>query len=63
MCIYCGSEDDELVIDTERPSEGKNLHPRCQSCVESGKPRLACGKRAFDERTDNDDNDEECEAI
>jgi hypothetical protein len=45
MCIYCGSEDDELVLDTERSSEGKHLCPQCQSCVESGKP---C---AFDEGT------------
>jgi hypothetical protein len=51
MCIYCGSEDDELVLDTERPSEGKSIHPQCQSCVESGKPRVVYGRRAFDEGT------------
>jgi hypothetical protein len=47
-CIYCGSEYDELVLDIEYSSEGNNLHPQCQSCVESGKPRVAHGKRAFD---------------
>jgi hypothetical protein len=50
-CIYCGSEDDELVLDTERSSEGTSLRPQCQSCAESGKPRAAYGKRAFDEGT------------
>jgi hypothetical protein len=51
MCIYCGSKDDEPVLDTESSSEGKNLRPRCQSYVESRKPRVAYGKRAFDKGT------------
>jgi hypothetical protein len=49
VCIYCGSEDDELVLDTEHSSEGKIIRPQCQSCAESGKPRVAYSKRAFDE--------------
>jgi hypothetical protein len=51
VCIYSGSEDDELVLDTERSGEGKSIRPQCQSYVESGKPRVSYGKRAFDEGT------------
>jgi hypothetical protein len=51
VCIYCGSEDDELVLDTERSSGGKSLRPQCQFCAESGKPRVAYGNCAFDEGT------------
>jgi hypothetical protein len=51
VCIYFGSEDDELFLDKERSSEGTSLHPQCQSCAESGKPRVANGKRGFYEGT------------
>jgi hypothetical protein len=51
VCIYCGSEEDELVLDAGRSSEGKSFRPQCQSCFESRKPRVAFGKRAFDEGT------------
>jgi hypothetical protein len=51
MCIYCVSEDDELVLDTERSSKGKIIRPQYQSCAEYGKSRVAYGKHALYEGT------------
>jgi hypothetical protein len=51
VCIYCGSEDDELVLDTEPSSKGERLRPQYQYCVESGKPTVVYGKCDFDEGT------------
>jgi hypothetical protein len=43
VCIYCGTKND-LVTENVHDKEGRNVRPRCSSCVKAGCERVSYGK-------------------